>query len=51
MDTFFMGFIDFMSKGLWKYTNSFAPNGYKNNDKIIVNILNNCKLHFLWIEI
>ena len=34
---FRIGFIDFMLKGesLSEYTNSFSPNEYKNNDKII----------------
>ena len=32
------GFIDFMWKGrsLLEYTNSFSPNEYKKNDKIIL---------------
>ena len=35
---FFIGFIDFMSKGksLTDYTNSFAPNKYEKNDIIIL---------------
>ena len=34
---FHIGFIDFMLKGesLSEYTNSFSPNEYKKNDKII----------------
>ena len=33
-----IGFIDFMWKGrsLLEYTNSFSPNEYKKNDKIIL---------------
>ena len=35
---FWIGFIDFMSKGksLLDYTNLFSPNKYENNDKIIL---------------
>ena len=35
---FCTGFIDFMLKGkiLLDYTNSFSPNDYENNDKIIL---------------
>ena len=35
---FCIGFIDFMLKGesLLDYTNSFFPNDYEKNDKIIV---------------
>ena len=35
---FCIGFIDFMLKGksLLEYTNSFSPNEYKKNDKIIL---------------
>ena len=34
-----MEFIDFMLKGksLLDYTNSFSPDGYDKNDKIILN--------------
>ena len=35
---FCIGFIDFMLKGksLLEYTNSFSPNEYKKNDKIML---------------
>ena len=35
---FCIGFIDFMLKGktLLKYTNSFSPNDYEENDNIIL---------------
>ena len=38
MNTFCIGFIDFMlkSKNLLNYTNSFSPNDYEKNDKIIL---------------
>ena len=37
VDTFFIGFIDFMVKGksLLDYTNLFSPNEYEKNDKMI----------------
>ena len=41
VDTFFIGFIDFVltSRSLLQYTNSFFPNEYKKNDKIILNYI------------
>ena len=38
MDTFVVGFIDFMlkSKGLLEYTDLFSPNKYKKNDNMVL---------------
>ena len=38
MDTFYIGFINFMLKGknLFECANLFSPNEYKYNDKIIL---------------
>ena len=40
MDTFYIGFIDFMLKGksLLDYTNLFSPNDYEKNDKMMLKI-------------
>ena len=38
MDTFVVGFIDFMlkSKGLLEYTDLFSRNEYEKNDKMVL---------------
>ena len=48
---FCIEFIDFMLKGkiLLNYTNSFYPNDYKKNDKIIFSINKTIK-NFYWVN-